>query len=381
MPNAAQIEGALQLLRRLRAGAMGALDPARAEAVGSAFSDAYRTPGAYAHGPGFAPTQAGLERQFGVRFGADPGYGDYSLDVLTPPDLGPARNRLGSAEVTTGSHIRQAAPAYGLEDAVNAGLIRDRNAYHLFDTVGLDKGSGQGERFYGAAYGNLARDPYAYNLSSTLTPVNRARRSLNMSAAIGRDPSLGERLILAPSQLPQDNGNAAAALVRYHALPPESQIGALQLMASYRAAEDIGAKILRAQERARLLPGSQSAADAEEQAYRLSDATLGALSPGVRLGPEAARRLAEAYQGVPSGPFRQAGQVVMPSDVPLGERTARKLMLTNRALTDGVTSTELGALAPNLEYRRGGTVAQTPRGGSAPPPGALAIWSSRGGRR
>jgi hypothetical protein len=96
---------------------------------------------------------------------------------------------------------------------------------YTFDTGPLNQGSGDGAKAYGTMYGDLLRDPDAYNIKEFLTGSNKYRHNYSLANAIMRQPDAGKRLLPAIEQfqtLPVD-------VNEFRGAPPELQVGALQV--------------------------------------------------------------------------------------------------------------------------------------------------------
>ena len=331
MPNAKAIEGALTLLREARLRAMSALNPAKTEAVGDLFRDMYSMPGAYERGQGFRPD---LAQQFGTRPVEESGvYGyspaDYRISTLDD------KNSLWATRYNHAQAMKRALNVPSYEEALRAGYMKPGREFFDFDTGGLHRKSGEGQALYAHAYGDLAWRPDAYNIMGYPTEVNKARRSLNMASAIGRDPRLADRIIPHPEQLPV---YTTGALGQYSRLRPDQKLGALQMMHAVKMNQSLGAELIKRNQRAAL--GS----DPDPLAYSI----LMALEPGAPRS--AATALSDTYR---QGLHRTEDNFTLP----LGDRTARKLMLTDQALQGRRPPWgDLQEWATNLEFRAGGPV-------------------------
>lgn len=315
-----------------------------AKVVGERLSEAADSPDFFERGRNFALTDEGLAAQFGV------GPKRAVLDPTDSEAFGPMAWRPGADDSMRRGLFRSAGlyekdlsydalrtnPSSSAVAADKAGLLSPRNRYRVFDTVTLDSGSGQGTRLYPAAYGSLLTHPNMYNIVDGLSADNAIRRNYNQASAALRDPALADRIITAPSQL-RDLPTTNIADV--HRMPAAQRIGALQLAGSTSTLASLRRQLTAGMSR---LQNSQlSVPEATQLEFSLSqiahrinrlDGTQGALSG---LG-DSVRRFGDQH-----------------SVVPFGDRTARRIGLSLRAL-DG--DRNFGDITRKMEYRQGGSV-------------------------
>lgn len=313
----------------------------RATRVGEQFMAAAEHPGTFERGRPFADDVEGLARQFGV--GPRRSIEDPELSAIfgerywaANPEDPASRSRLYEKSYDYDELVR-GSPSEAVRQAAIAKLLPHGGDFRVYDTATLDPGSRAGSRLYPAAYGALRLRPRDYNVTEALSRDNQMRRSFHQAAALMRDPSMEGRVITAPSQLSQ----VPLSIGELHRMPPTQQVGALQMAGGAQALAQLKSKL-------------------QNNVSKLADS---ALEPGVRRRLEfETEQLSMAIERLTPqpGPLRTLASVnrqAMASPmVPLGERGARRIGLTMRAL-QGDPSFE--DLALGLEYRRGGPVRAT----------------------
>lgn len=207
------------------------LNPEGARPVGEAMLKLADEPDTFVAGRAYAPDRAGLEKQFGVKFGNN----DYSekrgATIYGLTDSGewgkPAsRKELSWDEVLTSADMHEAVRPY-------AGSLSPRNRHFGIDTVGLDQGSGMGKRLYPALYGDILNEGGdARNLVQGLSGPNIARYLQNRSNALMRDPRAAKQLMVAPQVIAPTglNPKEFMRLSREEQLGLMQQVGVLNLL-------------------------------------------------------------------------------------------------------------------------------------------------------
>lgn len=335
----------------------------QAEKVGDVYTDElFKNPQTFfERGRYFGDTEAELAQQFGTNLPGRPSVG------LVRRSL-PGRTPDGKLQILEETHTPWGEVDRAAKEYLNFTLSGAAGAtVREFDTADLAKGSNAGQKLYGAAYGALRLDPGAINHSSLLTPVNTARRSYNMAAAIARAPELGNQIAVYRRQLP---GTLTAR--RYHELSPKTQIGALQLSG---ASKTLGMlhknldgnmsstlrKLFEANTRGSGLESSMVIDGYTKRADRLGELAdiLRMLSESGGFSDKPLQDLAARLKAYNDGPAALGG--VDLQDVALGDRTRRRIGLTLKALDD--VPLERG-FTDRLEYRQGGLAALRRRLGS-----------------
>lgn len=358
MAGLAAVLGALERVRE----ALGS--PAALQRVGSQYAlaaDAH--PGMFSRGRAY---QDDLSRQFGVgpildikpeERSALQYWSRYRIPVKGQASLMDPAQLI--AEVKSRDELMpRAAGAYEDIRALDrGGLLSGGADYHIFDTVGLRQNSGQGTQLYAAAFGNLLRHPNSVNVSEALSMANKLRRTNNQSAAILRDPRLSERIVISPSQITErEQAHPGAAVKktpppfsgrRFHALSPEGQVGALQLLSARNALKNLS--YVHAVDEDKVLHPDVLDPTESEKLMRRRNSVLGLehYSPRALEGDyslPALQGLSRAYQASPRAP-----------SYPMGDRTMRQLRATLQALHGDLADLPRGAL-DDYFYCGGGRV-------------------------
>jgi hypothetical protein len=223
-----------------------------------------------------------------------------------------------------------------------------------YETNDVPSGTNAGARLYGAAFGELSKDPGAANYSAALTGNNTVRRSFNMVPAIMRDPTLAERILLHPGQL--EAGGApksltAADLNRYGA---KRLVGALNMLGTQGTLDrSLAATRGNASNIRSYLTNPANAGKADDNQFFLDqmsagDTILQSILDLERSGGWSDEALAN-YAKAARGARRELGNLA-PT---IGEKTARKMGITMRTRTGG-DPTSINT--DELEFRHGGSV-------------------------
>lgn len=345
-------------LARLRAASTPERLPAAASRVGETFLRAADdVPDMFERGRSFADSARGLAEQFDTgpmrwvsRDNPISKYVDYHITANPKGTLvsdgaglkGQAFSKPGlAAEYPMFSRD---ASYPGLRQAMDAGLLGRIN--HVWDTQSMNLGTGAGTKVYASAFGNLSNmDPDAdVNVSAGLSGVNSLRRSYNTASALARDPSLANRIIVAPSQLNSKadtwlNSGLPLDVASFHKLSPAQQLGALQLVSAQRALESMRVALLRDQVKL------NDVTDEPGTRLRRMNA-IGAMNRDVPRfeDPDAAKAIAAAYAVSPSS-----------ATIPVGPRSIRKAQLVNDIL-GGSSFEDLAGRFSGLEFAQGGHV-------------------------
>lgn len=351
------MSAALELLRaaiqRLGARASPEARTEAARIVGEGFMRAAaENPAMYQRGNKFALGRAKLGEQFDthpleVVNHAKPDLGilahyDYRIQ---PKDKVPTAREDGQSLLAnvyyTPSQLLSHRSSRYLDEARDLGLIQGRRPIHVLDSAGLSANSGAGTKLYASAYGNIAAEPDAVNAVESLSGDNMFRRSLNMASAIGRDPGLGRKLLIAPSQLRDVPG---LGMKGYHDLSPLEQLGILQLAAAQRTLKSVDTGISK-------LPGAFDASTEALYTKGMRERGQAAMSGALN------RYMAENWDATPLS----RGYSILPKTgvhtglAPLGERTLRKARIVDDLLS-GRPYEEIADKFTGLEFRAGGPV-------------------------
>jgi hypothetical protein len=342
--DAAFLQGALTKLDAILAKLKGTPEtfPAMASKVGDRWAEAAEAPGFFERGRRFATTDAGLADQFGIgqkQTVLDPDNAKLFGEVQWPTKAGflpPNDAHKGLYEKNRGYQDLISNASGAILGAKNAGLLPKNANYRLFDTITLDAGSGAGTKLYPAAYGSLLQHPDTYNVVDALSAENSIRRNFNQASAGLRDPELTKRILTTTTQL----RHVPTDLAEVHKMAPTQQIGALQLagsagtLASLRSQLDYGIKKLARGSDMYTPQRAELEFNLEQLAHRIRrlDGTQGALSS-----------LSNGVQR-----FGNTHAIT-----PFGDRTARRVGLTLRALEGDRNFSDI---TRGLEYCAGGLV-------------------------
>jgi hypothetical protein len=351
------VSGALELIRAALE-ALGSATarerlPQSAAKVGETFMRGAELPGTFARGKQFAGTPQGLADQFGVGLrkpipmDSDLAktydyYMSSNPSAVRPEGIPSLFGTLASKRMLLSGNAAGFEPIGKLLDA---GLLSNDRDYHVWDTSGLNAGAGEGQRLYGAAFGNLLnRGPEATNVTQGLSGLNQLRRSYNQASALMRDPRLAKQILVSPSQLKTLGVDPGY----FHGMDPTQQVGALQLagaqgaLTSMKNALEVDADRVRnpytdptwrTNQRQRSVDMYGIAAPAF---FNPSSSMVG--------DPTSAKMLANAYQMSP-----------LSGNASIGPRTLTKLGIVQGAL-GGTSFDDLANRFQGLEYRRGGSV-------------------------
>lgn len=191
-----------------------AVEGSLVDQVGKVFMDGAEKRGTFTQGKDFAKTPEGLAAQFNW---GKPSVDEYSgiKRYFNPDDPG---------AYTTSYPVRSKDDMLTGYQEFDGKLPSHAKLYN-FDTAPLTTGSGQGTRAYAAMYGDLLRDPDAFNIKEYMTGSNSYRNNYNLASAIMRQPDAGKRLLTSPDnfqKLPVDP-------TAFRTAPPERQVGGLQI--------------------------------------------------------------------------------------------------------------------------------------------------------
>jgi hypothetical protein len=316
-------------------------------------------PAMFERGREFANSPQGLSDQFGTSPVLYPNRGSKLADLMDYqirsdpaaryaafPERDPAMLE-GRAQSLVS--ILGDAPENSVLSLRDAGLLSNTKLYHMWNTQGLSKGSGQGTALYPSAFGHLRNQGQSdVNMSGGLSGDNQLRRNYAQASAILRDPSMAQQILVDPSQLSRLPPGVLKSS-EFHRMSPEQQVGVLQLsgaqgaLNAMRQAIESNAK--------RLEPDTFTTSDPQRAIYRSMAARADAQMPPAlerflqgedAKSPASARTLARAYQ---QSPFA----------MPVGPRALTKLGVVDDTLRDAGLSS-LSDRFPGLEYASGGSV-------------------------
>lgn len=333
-------EAAAEALARRLAGRDAVEFTNNASKVGEQYMHhARNNPDFFVRGRQFADTEEGLAQQFDVAPAVRLGFDERDLirsvygDVYRGPKGSSFENRdPGLYE------FHERPTSYGAQWPEQV-LGRRPQFVSEFDAQGLNRGSGLGQKLYASAYGALRQSPDMVNASSSLTPVNAARRSFNQASAIARDPRLSKQILTADSQL-RRLGLSGVTPSALHRMQPDQMVGALQLAGNASMLRQLGSDLGVAN---RHLLGQRRAANPSALRHLIGiNKALQNVEHTRGWDDESLKELREA--------LRVAKEVEL--EVGLGDKSARRLGLSLRAL-DGL---DVAPLTNSLEFGRGGRV-------------------------
>lgn len=246
-------------------------------------------------------------------------------------------------------------------EAVRAGLLKKRllggtradlspgTRVFDIDTLALGKDA-TAKQLYPALWEYVLSRPDAANIPTALSSSNAFRRNSNLAGMYEKHGERANRLVVDPSQFSEAVTESAGPTAKFHRLPLEAQVGALNAAVAQGAGGEVNRVMRGVMDRSR--------GDASERFGQY-------LERARRLGidPEASYR---PTTDVEEGHFGALGRLLWEASRDLGspslvgESSLRRAAITSDAL-DGLTAKDLANqrwLTDRLGRRQGGPVWQ-----------------------